>query len=150
MVTLLLSSSALTGFPSSGIGIGIVIGDPTGLSLKFWGISQNSAFQFNVGGGGFVSPADLALSSSLLFHIILTRETPIIGYLGVGALVGINQGKREDNVVFGILIPLGLEFIFREIPLDLFVEVPPVVAIESGGDVKAGLTLGIGLRFIIR
>ncbi len=148
MIVLLLSSSALTGFPSSGIGIGIVIGDPTGLSLKFWGISQNSAIQLNVGGGGFISPANLAVSSSLLFHTILTRETPIVGYLGIGALVGIEQGKRE--VVFGILIPLGLEFIFREIPLDLFFEVPPVVVIKSNGDVGAGLTLGIGLRFILR
>ncbi len=142
--------SALTGTPSSGISIGIVIGDPTGLSLKFWGIGQNSALQVNIGGGGFVAPADLSVSGSLLFHALLTRETPINGYLGVGAFAGINQGRRVDEAVFGILVPLGLEFILSEVPLDLFIEVPPVIGFTTKGDVRAGLTFGIGLRFILK
>jgi len=142
--------SALTGTPSSGISIGIVIGDPTGLSLKFWGIGQNSALQVNIGGGGFVAPADLSVSGSLLFHALLTRETPINGYLGVGAFAGINQGRRSDEAVFGILVPLGLEFILSEVPLDLFIEVPPVIGFTTNGDVRAGLTFGIGLRFILK
>jgi hypothetical protein len=142
--------SALTGTPSSGISIGIVIGDPTGLSLKFWGIGQNSALQVNIGGGGFVAPADLSVSGSLLFHALLTRETPINGYLGVGAFAGINQRRHGDEAVFGILVPLGLEFILSEVPLDLFIEVPPVIGFTTKGDVRAGLTFGIGLRFILK
>jgi hypothetical protein len=142
--------SALTGTPSSGISIGIVIGDPTGLSLKFWGIGQNSALQVNIGGGGFVVPSDLSVSGSLLFHALLTRETLINGYLGVGALAGINQGRRGDGAVFGILVPLGLEFILSEVPFDLFIEVPPVIGFTTNGDVRAGLTFGIGLRFILK
>ncbi len=127
-----------------------MIGDPTGLSLKFWGIGQNSALQVNIGGGGFVAPADLSVSGSLLFHALLTRETPINGYLGVGALAGINRGGRGDKAVFGILVPLGLEFILSEVPLDLFIEVPPVIGFTTDGDVRAGLTFGIGLRFILK
>ncbi len=127
-----------------------MIGDPTGLSLKFWGIGQNSALQVNIGGGGFVAPADLSVSGSLLFHALLTRETPINGYLGVGAFAGINQGGRGDKAVFGILVPLGLEFILSEVPLDLFIEVPPVIGFTTDGDVRAGLTFGIGLRFILK
>ncbi len=127
-----------------------MIGDPTGLSLKFWGIGQNSALQVNIGGGGFVAPADLAVSGSLLFHALLTRETPINGYLGVGALAGINQGRRGDGAVFGILVPLGLEFILSEVPLDLFIEVPPLIGFTTKGDVRAGLTFGIGLRFVLK
>jgi hypothetical protein len=127
-----------------------VIGDPTGLSLKFWGIGQNSALQVNIGGGGFVAPADLSVSGSLLFHALLTRETPINGYLGVGAFAGINQGRHTDEAVFGILVPLGLEFILSEVPLDLFIEVPPVIGFTTNGDVRAGLTFGIGLRFILK
>lgn len=127
-----------------------MIGDPTGLSLKFWGIGQNSALQVNIGGGGFVAPADLAVSGSLLFHALLTRETPINGYLGVGAFAGINQGRRGDGAVFGILVPLGLEFILSEVPLDLFIEVPPLIGFTTKGDVRAGLTFGIGLRFVLK
>jgi hypothetical protein len=139
--------SALTGTPSSGISIGIVIGDPTGLSLKFWGIGQNSALQVNIGGGGFVVPANLSVSGSLLFHALLTRETPINGYLGVGALAGI---RRDDEAVLGILVPLGLEFILSEVPLDLFIEVPPVIGFTTKRKPLANLTLGIGLRFILK
>jgi len=127
-----------------------VIGDPTGLSLKFWGIGQNSALQVNIGGGGFVAPADLSVSGSLLFHALLTKETPINGYLGVGAFAGINQGRHGDKAVFGILVPLGLEFILSEVPLDLFIEVPPVMGFTTNGDVRASLTFGIGLRFILK
>ncbi|MEO0214192.1 MAG: hypothetical protein ABIL12_01595 [candidate division WOR-3 bacterium] len=147
MLSLLLASSALTTTPNSGISIGIVIGDPTGLSLKFWGIGQNSALQVHVGGGGFVGPADLSVSGSLLFHALLTRETPINSYLGVGAFAGIDHG---DKAIFGILVPLGLEFIFTEVPLDLFIEIPPAVGFTTEGDVRAGLTFGIGLRFILK
>ena len=118
--------------------------------MKFWGIGQNSALQVNIGGGGFVAPADLAVSGSLFFHALLTRETPINGYLGVGAFAGINQGRRGDGAVFGILVPLGLEFILSEVPLDLFIEVPPVIGFTTKGDVRAGLTFGIGLRFILK
>lgn len=150
MLSLLLASSALTTTPGSGISIGIVIGDPTGLSLKFWGIGQNSALQVHVGGGGFVAPADLSVSGSLLFHALLTRETPINGYLGVGAFAGIDQGKYGDKAVFGILVPLGLEFIFTEVPLDLFIEIPPAVGFTTDGDVKPDLIFGIGLRFILK
>jgi hypothetical protein len=127
-----------------------VIGDPTGLSLKFWGIGQNSALQVNVGGGGFVAPADLAVSGSLLFHALLTRETPINGYLGVGALAGINQGKRGNNAVFGILVPLGLEFILSEVPLDIFMDVSPFIGFPTKEKSLANLTLGIGLRYILK
>jgi hypothetical protein len=127
-----------------------VIGDPTGLSLKFWGIGQNSALQVNIGGGGFVAPADLSVSGSLLFHALLTRETPINGYLGVGAFAGINQERHGDEAVFGILVPLGLELILSEVPLDLFIEVPPVIRFTTKGDVRANLTFGIGLRFILK
>ncbi len=146
---ILLSSSALTTVPSSGISIGIVIGDPTGLSLKFWGVGQNSALQLHVGGGGFVAPADLSVSGSLLFHALLTRETPVNGYLGVGAFLGMETGKN-DQAVIGIIIPLGLEFIFTEVPLDLFIEVPPAIGFTTNGEVRAGLTFGIGLRFILK
>jgi hypothetical protein len=142
--------SALTGTPSSGISIGIVIGDPTGLSLKFWGIGQNSALQVNIGGGGFIAPADLSVSGSLLFHALLTRETPINGYLGVGALAGINQGRRGDGAVFGILVPMGLELILSEVPLDIFMEVSPVIGFSTKGEPLADLTFGIGLRFILK
>lgn len=145
----LLNASALTTVPSSGISIGIVIGDPTGLSLKFWGIGQNSALQLHVGGGGFIAPADLSVSGSLLFHALLTRETPVNGYLGVGAYAGVKTGKN-DQAVIGIMVPLGLEFIFTEIPLDLFIEVPPVIGFTTEGEVKPGLAFGIGLRFILK
>ena len=146
----LFLSSALTGTPSSGISIGIVIGDPTGLSLKFWGIGQNSALQVNIGGGGFVAPADLAVSGSLFFHALLTRETPINGYLGVGAFAGINRGRRSDKAVFGILVPLGLEFILSDVPLDIFMEVSPFIGFPTKGEPLADLTLGIGLRYILK
>jgi len=128
-----------------------VIGDPTGLSLKFWGIGQNSALQVNIGGGGFFVPADLLINGSFLFHALLTRETPINGYLGVGALAGIKKHEKQgDEAVFGILVPLGLEFILSEVPLDIFMEVPPVIGFTTNGDVRAGLTFGIGLRFILK
>jgi len=153
MLALLLSSSALTSTPSSGISIGIVIGDPTGLSLKFWGIGQNSALQVNIGGGGFIGLMDLGVSGSLLFHALLTRETPINGYLGVGAFVGIKSNKGQE-AVFGILVPLGLEFIFTEVPLDLFIEIPPVIGFTLEGNkiepINRYLTFGIGLRFILK
>ncbi len=143
--------SALTTTPSSGISIGLVIGDPTGVSLKFWGVGSNTAFQLHAGGGGFFAPAHIAVSGSILFHTALTRQTPINGYLGIGAYVGMHNRKYGDDYgIMGLQMPFGLEFILREAPLDIFMEVPPIFYFTTDGDVGFGLSMGIGLRFILR
>ena len=143
--------SALTTTPSSGVSVGLVLGDPTGISLKFWGVGNGMAFQLHAGGGGFISPATIAFSGSLLFHTALTRQTPINGYMGVGAYVGMHTRKYDsDYGVMGLQMPLGLEFIFSEAPLDIFMEIPPIFYITTDGNMGFGLSMGIGLRFILR
>lgn len=148
---LALLVSALTTTPSSGISVGLVLGDPSGLSLKFWGVGNGMAFQLHAGGGGFFAPATVALSGSLLFHTALTRQTPINGYLGVGAYVGMHTRKYgSDFGIMGLQMPFGLEFILSEAPLDIFMEIPPIFYLTTEGDVGFGLSMGIGLRFILR
>ncbi|NPB03053.1 MAG: hypothetical protein GXO39_01375 [Thermotogae bacterium] len=142
--------SALTTAPSSGLSLGLVFGDPTGLSLKFWGVGNGAAFQLHTGGGGFVAPAKLAVSGSLLFHATLTHQTPIVGYIGVGAYMGM-YGRRDDNyALLGMQMPLGLEILLSDIPLDVFLEIPPIFYFTSGGDVGFGMSMGLGLRFLLR
>ncbi len=139
-------SSALTTTPSSGISLGIVLGDPTGLSLKFWGVGRGMAAQIHVGGGGFVSPAKLAVHGSFLFHTTLTRQTPINGYIGPGLIVGMSERRG----VIAFTMPIGLEFVFSEVPLDVFVEVPPVIGMTTEGDPVVGFSIGVGLRVLLK
>lgn len=126
------------------------MGDPSGLSLKFWGIGNNSALQLHAGGGGFIAPAKLVLSGSLLFHTALTRQTPINGYIGAGIYAGMHVRPAGDYGIMGIQMPFGLEFLLSEAPLDIFVEIPPIFYFTTYGDVGFSLSMGVGLRFLLR
>jgi len=129
--------------------VGLVLGDPSGISLKFWGTGGNSAFQLHAGGGGFIAPGWLAISGSLLYHISLSRQTPIQGYLGPGVYVGVSSRTNGVGVI-GLQMPFGLELIFSEVPLDLFMEIPPIFYMTTEGNMGFGLGMGLGLRFILK
>lgn len=133
------SSHAAAG---SGIGIGAVIGKPTGLTAKVWQ-GRTNAFDFSVGW----SLADdyISFTGDYVWHnynLIPVSRGQFPVYYGMGGAVGIGDGP---GVGMGVRIVGGLEYLFPDAPLDLFLEVAPVAVIfpNAGVDIHAGL----GMRF---
>jgi len=137
---LLLAFSVSSNAQEKGWGAGIIIGNPTGLSAKLW-TGGNNAFQFGLA-WSFSGNSSLLLQADYLWHFsgIAVSEGKLPIYAGAGIRL-----KFNDDLGLGIRIPVGLDYMFANTPLDIFLEVVPVVKLtpSTGFDVDAG----VGIRY---
>jgi len=66
-------------------------------------------------------------------------------YFGVGGRIKIEEGKKEDKI--GVRIPVGLDYLFADTPLDIFVEVVPVLDLVPDTDLDFNAAVGIRYLF---
>ena len=121
--------------------IGIILGDPTGLSLKFWQSNTtafDAAFAWSIGKKG-----NVLLHANYLVHSWqgVSRGSLAL-YYGLGARI-----IFADDPVFGARIPLGLQYIIPSTRLSFFAEVAPTLDLipSTSFDVNGG----IGLRIFL-
>ena len=124
-----------------GFGLGIILGEPTGLSAKLWTSSSN-AFDFAAawsfkGEGNMLLQADYVWHSFRLIHV-LSGKLPL--YYGIGGRVILS-----DDPLLGVRIPLGLNYQFADAPIDIFLEIVPILDLIPATDFDLGG--GLGVRF---
>jgi len=139
---ILFATNALA-FERKGFGIGIMAGDPSGLTAKFM-MDNTSGIDFAVGWSTSGSD-EYYFSSDYLFHLydvvkIAELVSPL--YLG-GGIRYINREKGENK--FGLRIPVGIEFLFLNNRLGAFGEVVPLMDLKP--DTEFDMEFGIGIRF---
>ncbi len=128
----------------SGIGIGIIIGEPTGVSGKKW-VSSNAAFNA-AAAWSFVGDGALHLHVDYVFHnfdLFAPDIKNLALYYGIGGRV-----KLSDNSKFGMRIPVGLNYIVQDQPFDLFFELIPVLDLAPATDFS--INGAIGFRFFFQ
>jgi len=129
-------------------GIGIVLGEPTGISAKLY-LTDDTAIQAAVGinfiGSGVQGNAEYLLHPWVLQDRDLF-SLPV--YLGPG-LRFIQYGGRgvESHAAIGLRAVIGMQFDFKEQPLDAFVEVAGVVEYDFTEKGEVALNLGAGVRY---
>lgn len=138
-----------------GFGIGLILGEPTGLSAKLW-TSKTNAFDFGlgvaVGGdrltykGNYNGDGRMHFHMDYLWHsfraINSTERFPL--HYGIG--MRINSGGGYDQSI-GIRGVFGIAWYPRSTPIDLFFELVPVFQITPLTGM--GLDAGIGIRFFV-
>lgn len=125
-------------------GLGVIIGEPTGISGKLWtgsltAVDMAAAWSLD-------EPNELHLHADWLFHsfgIIKVEKGSLPIYYGVGGRVMFAEGNRDDHV--GIRIPVGLAYIFATAPVDIFLEVVPILDLTPDTDLE--VNAGIGVRY---
>jgi hypothetical protein len=127
----------------SGFGIGIIIGEPTGLSGKYW-LSEKSAVDGGLAWsylneGAFHIHADILVHSYNLIHVS-KGQLPL--YLGLGARI-----KLASDTRIGARIPLGINYHFGSAPLDVFFEVVPILELIPATDFDINAAIGIRYFF---
>lgn len=126
------------------LGAGIIFGDPTGASLKYFfneKVAVDGAF-----GWSFHDDTDFYMHSDVLWHnfdLIPVSRGRLPVYFGVGGLMRFRDDNKDNQV--GVRVPVGLSYMFDNAPVDIFVEVAPTldVAPNTHGEV----TGGIGIRY---
>lgn len=125
-------------------GVGIMIGEPTGFSAKYW-LNDKMAID---GAAGWSSYDDSVfyLHSDLLFHnfdLIPVSQGKLPVYVGGGAFVRFRD-EHHDNEAGG-RVPVGLDYMFENAPVDIFAEFAP--GFDLTPSVRINLSGGIGIRY---
>ena len=127
------------------LGVGAVIGSPTGLSLKYW-LTPATALD-GVLAWHFGDEDQLQIHVDHLWHLNVPSLKVPNGRLPVYVGVGLRALMGEDAEA-GVRIPVGLAYLLKTIPLEPFVEIAPVVRFAP--DTGASLDGGVGIRYYFR
>lgn len=137
----------------SGFGVGIIVGEPTGLSLKQW-VSRNTAFDAAFA-WAFDPNTSFHVHANYLIHrydIIKPEVGRMPLYYGLGARVKFDDERRgrsrDSRTRTGVRVPLGMNYHFAEAPVDIFLEIVPIVDVAPNTDFS--LNAAIGARYFFR
>ena len=147
IIVLLLAAASVNARTTDDFGIGIIAGEPTGLSVKYWlddvyavdgavawSYSENDSLQFH--------------GDYLIHDYDLLEDDAWPVYYGIGARLKLKDddgsGSNKKHAMFGIRVPLGITYLFEDAPMDLFFEVVPVLDLSP--DVELDINAAVGLR----
>jgi len=127
-----------------GFGLGIILGEPTGISFKKWTgskIAIDGAVAWS-----FSGPDKLHFHADYLVHnfdLIEVEKGRLPVYFGIGARL-----KLEDRSRFGARIPIGVCYIFEEASIDVFFELVPIF--DLAPDMEFKVSWSIGIRYFFK
>jgi hypothetical protein len=146
MIVLIKPTSA----QDKGFGLGIILGEPTGLSAKAW-TSKDNAFDFAIAwsfnkyhyDNDYQNDGSVLLQADYVWHFfnaisVSSGKLPL--YVGIGGRVVL-----ADDPSFGVRIPFGLNYLFADAPIDVFLELVPILDLSPSTDF--GIGGGIGIRY---
>ncbi len=121
--------------------LGIIVGEPTGLSLKLWQSGSTA-----IGGAvawSFGRNESVHIHADYLKHNPLQADRGSLAlYYGLGA-----RALLADNTKFGARIPIGLQYNIEGTRLSLFFEVAPIFDLVPATDFS--VNGGIGIRYFL-
>lgn len=137
IITMNLSSQ------DKGTGLGIIVGEPTGISLKSW-ISSNTAFDAGLA-WSFIDDGSIHLHADYLIHFNTFNNSRIPLYVGIGGRIKFKNNKKINDNRFGVRVPIGVAVFINNAPIDVFLELVPVLDLSP----KTTLTFNgaLGVRY---
>lgn len=123
-------------------GLGVIIGEPTGISAKYW-LNNTNAFDWGLG-SSFAANSRIHLHVDYLWHMydVLQSTEKFVLYYGPGVRV---KTRKYGDSSFGIRGVAGVAWFVKTAPIDVFVEVVPVLNLVP--DVDMSVNAGVGARY---
>ena len=129
------------------LGFGVYVGDVAGLNFKFW-ISRRHALDFLLVWQG---QERTYFHFDYIKHIYgkiqkgdISGEVPY--YYGIG-LRGDKIFAGGGNTSSGLRFVLGFNYLFKDMPADIFMEIAPTAMLEP--QVTGILSVGMGARYYL-
>lgn len=125
-------------------GVGIVIGDPSGISIKLME-DKNIDYSVAIGwfsGVKFHMHADYLWRNYNALSNLNKPEGIIILYYGPGGLLRITS---DDKFITGARMTVGTEYLLTKAPFGIFLEISPAFLITP--EMKLSFFVGLGARF---
>lgn len=138
-------------------GVGVIVGEPVGLSAKVWltdVTAVSGAAGWSIGGdrmeGYYYNVREqdrFHLHLDLLWHsfdlIKMLERYPV--YAGIGARMNSGAGRAESFAFRGVV---GIAWLPRALPVDVFMEFVPMVQMSQS--VGVGFDAGVGMRYFFQ
>ncbi len=124
----------------SGYGIGLVLGEPSGLSGKIW-LDNTQAVDIGIGAGLFGDGAGLSIHSDYLYHIkdLLKWKYKLPFYYGFGIRM---RFPANSDFNFGVRGVVGLMMYLKNMPVDVFFELAPSFRLLPTTGLNLDLAIG--------
>ena len=130
--------SAISFSQDKKMGAGIILGEPTGVSLKYW-LTEKTALDAGFA-WSFVDENAFQIQADYLIHnfnLIKVSEGKLPFYFGIGGRL-----KFSHDVILGVRVPLGLAYIFAHQPIDVFLEIVPILDLLPQTDFTISAAVG--------
>jgi hypothetical protein len=139
-----------------GFGFGLILGEPTGITIK-GALGTQNAWDGAVGSSFF---GNLRLHGDYLWNVDAFSSSKAGLYFGLGAAIGFGRGKGvlvrgekdqwyyytdENAVALGLRGVAGINAMPFSAPVELFGELAPIIGLSPATGV--GYDLAIGIRY---
>lgn len=125
----------------NGLGVGLIIGEPTGISGKIW-TGNNTAIDGALA-WSFSDNTQLHIHADYIIHkfnMIQVDEGKLPIYFGIGGRI-----KLNDSTKLGVRIPVGINYLLKDAPIDMFFEIVPILDLLPS--TKLNFNGGVGIRY---
>ena len=127
---------------STRMGVGIVAGEPSGFSFKWW-LDESTAVDavsgWSLDDGDFYAHVDYLWHRSVE-DVEIGGSVPV--YYGIGGRLLL---RDDDDSKLGVRIPIGVDYLFDGGRFDVFVEIAPIFNFVP--ETEFDLSGGVGARF---
>lgn len=150
----------------SGVGLGLQVGSPTAITIKFGGV-QETGFVIGVGAGfrygRFANDFDTSLSihADYLIHVatlVRAEQVALTAYIGPGLWLSLfgdgyyfgNSFRYTPFGTFfglGVRLPIGLSLGFNSAPIEIYLELDPALFVFPSVGFGVGASLGFRWHF---
>ncbi len=127
-----------------GFGLGMILGEPTGISLKNW-LGRSTAVDFAIA-WSFEGKDSFTIHGDYLSHrfkLTQVESGSLPFYYGIGG----SMKFKGDDTRLGARVPLGSNYHFENLTLDLFLEFVPVLLLIPKTDFEVNASIGIRYFF---
>jgi hypothetical protein len=127
-----------------GLGLGLMIGEPTGISVKGW-VTNSGAIQLGIGYPSLSSTEGTALSAEYLWHSHVFRSHEYFPlFYGLGGIFGVSGGTD----IMGARGVLGIAWWPHRSSLDVFLQLVPTLYFKYFDQTsRFAFDFGFGVRY---
>lgn len=160
LIVMLVLASAGELRAVDGLGVGLILGEPSGISIKkwitpdraldaaaAWSMSEHERFQFH---------ADYLIHTFDWFNPgVHPGQLPF--YYGIGGRIRLADDTHHrwrddhytaDETTVGVRVPFGIAYLAASVPLESFLEIVPVL--DLAPDTHVGVNGAIGFHYYFR
>jgi len=127
----------------NGLGIGVMIGEPTGLSGKYW-LNDTNALDFGLAYSFVRKHSAVSMHVDYVYHNfdVIQSKYRIPIYYGFGARIRL---VNDDDNSLGARGVIGVAWLSDRVPFDVFLEIAPVFNLFPSTSLNLDAAIGARL-----